>query len=157
MKHILTTFMISDGIYCNGYYELNDTDYDILMTWYNSFVELNESYWISDNISITPSNFDVNEVETNDECMIFVEKYGNPCNILEQVDEISSIFEITYINVRTDSTDTDDSDLYTGTETVQRLIQAHVKGNHDEVQLLLKDERLNHDDDIVSKISSQIN
>lgn len=153
MKHVLTTYTISEGIYCNGYYSLNDEDFDTLYQWYNSFIETNEDYWISDNITINPSNFDLGEVEEDAGCMFFIEKYGNPCNILEHVDELKSIFDSTYNKLRCESTDTEDSDLYTGTETVQRLIQAHVNGNHDEVQLLLNDENLDRTDDIVVKIS----
>ena len=91
MRHVLTTFTISEGIYCNGYYSLSNEDFDMLIMWYDSFIELNESYWISDNISITPTTFDIGEVEEDVGCMIFIEKYGNPCNILEHIDEIAKI------------------------------------------------------------------
>lgn len=152
MRHILTTYTISEGLYANGYYQMNDENADIVISWYNDFIADNKDYWISDDVTLTSDNFDLDEVEEDIECLAFINKYGNPNNILEHIDELECIFGVK----RSVSTDTEDSELYTGTETVQQLITAHVKGDRNKVQRLLTDENLDHDDDIVNKISSKL-
>ena len=151
MKYILTTYTISEGLYANGYYQMSDENAETVLSWYNDFSNNDKDYWISDDVTLTIENFELVEVEEDSECLTFINKYGNPNNILEHIYELDCIFG----SEKHDSTDTDDSDLYTGTETIQQLISAHVKGENDKVQSLLNNGKLDHNDDIINKIISK--
>jgi hypothetical protein len=152
-RYILTTYNITDTIIVNGYYTFNDIQMQYVDDWFNDFTE---SYYIDDSITITPTNFTISEIEYDINCENFINKYGNPCNILEHIDDLSDVFDNTYERIRTLSVDTEDSDLYTGTEDVSRLINAHLSGNHEEIQSLLTEKEFDEDDDIVKKIIKNI-
>lgn len=148
MNYILTTFRLTDTIIINGYYKFNTQQYEQLMSWYNNFT----SECISNTIILTEHNFDIVTVEYNEYCEKFIEIYGNPCNILEHIDELSDIFDkqsYTMVNI-----DSDDSDLYTDTANVADLIDAHVNGRHEEVQSLLLTKEFDNNDDIIKKIKN---
>ena len=106
-----------------------------------------ESYYITDTITLTLDNFSIVEVEYDIGCEKFIEKYGNPCNILEHIDDLFNVFNIIELDISSD-----DSDLYTGTEDVSRLIKAHMVGDKNTIKTLLLEKDFDDTDDIVNKI-----
>jgi len=150
-RYILTTYNMTDTITVNGYYTLSNDNMNQVTDWFNNFTE---SYFISDIITLTNDNFNMVEVQYDVNVEKFIAKYGNPCNILEHIDDLSDIFDSAG-RERLLSIETDDSDLYTGTEDVSRLINAHMKGDEDTVKMLLSEKEFDDSDDIVNKIISQ--
>lgn len=142
---------MTDTITVNGYYTLSNDNMNQVTDWFNNFTE---SYFISDIITLTNDNFNMVEVQYDVNVEKFIAKYGNPCNILEHIDDLSDIFDSAG-RERLLSIETDDSDLYTGTEDVSRLINAHMKGDENAVKMLLSEKEFDDSDDIVNKIISQ--
>lgn len=157
MNHILTTFYLSDTIVISGYYILDDDQHRIVKNWYYNWVNSFQNYIISDTIILTDNNFSIEDVDCDDKCEYFIRKYGNTCNILEHIEELESVFDSNN-NIKYDSVnaESDDSDLYTDTTNVSNLIEAHISGRHDEVQMLLSKTHFDENDDIINKIKIKI-
>lgn len=143
-RYILTTYNITDTITVNGYYTFTNIQINIVLDWFDKFTE---SYYITDTITLTLDNFSIVEVEYDIGCEKFIEKYGNPCNILEHIDDLFNVFNIIELDISSD-----DSDLYTGTEDVSRLIKAHMVGDKNTIKTLLLEKDFDDTDDIVNKI-----
>jgi hypothetical protein len=148
-RYILTVYNISDTITINGYYIFTDTQCQEILDWYEDFTE---SIFVVDNITITPDNFSIMEIEYDFNCEKFIEKYGNPCNILEHIDEISHIMDSDYARLRNGDLDDEDLDLCIETENFNKLINAHLSENYEEVQRLILEKDYDEDDDIIKKI-----
>lgn len=145
MKFILTTYRITDTLHSYGYYNLSDSNYEKLMKWYDEYIESNEEYYINEQLHLSLDNFTVSVIDDNEQFQEFLNKYGNPCNILEQIDDLDFFDE----EIKNDS-DSEDSMLYT--ETVNRLITAYIDENKDEVENILNNNEFDEEDDIINKI-----
>ena len=150
MNYILTTFRLTDTININGYYKLNEFQYEQVMSWYNNFT----TEYIDNNIVLTEDNFDIICVDYDENCEKFIEKYGNPCNILEHIDVLNDVFSKQSYTIINPDCNSDDSDLYTDTENVTILIDAHVNGRREEVETLLSNRDFDSNDDIIKKIKN---
>jgi len=86
----------------------------------------------------------------------FLEIFGRPFDLLEQIDELDAICFSS--NIRCDnSINSDDSELYNDTETISNIISAHMEGNETKVRELLETNKNTNIacDDIISNIKNK--
>jgi len=129
------------------YYEFNIEQLDIFEFWYNTFDE----YYI-DNLLISRDTIQYKLIETQDNMNFlsnFLKLFDNPFEILEQIDDLSNIFD-TRDNISNNS----DNSLIEETECINDLISAHLNGDDENVKRLLLN--INTDDDIVNDIRKKI-
>lgn len=151
--YIMTLYNITDTLCVNGYYKLNSEQKNILQEWYDDFKCSGMHIWISSDISITSNNFTISETSSKTFIDNMLSLHGNPCEILEHIDELNDMFKVKEKEViNNDDSDSDDSFLYT--ETVTKLIKAHIDGSLNEVNEILTNNNFDNNDDIVNKIKN---
>jgi hypothetical protein len=157
---VITTFNITDTLTTTGYYKMTNLEWSQVSEWNDDFNVYNKECPISSDIIITPDNFSIMLIDDFDffNNPIIV-KYGNPCEILEHIPELDFLFNKTHRNIRISNTqndsDSDDSMLYTDTENVQDLINAHINQDSNKIKQLLDDNSYDDTDDIIKKIKNE--
>lgn len=87
----------------------------------------------------------------------FLETFGRPFDLLEQIDGFDWFDGIGSDAKSTHSTQSDDSELYNDTETISNIISAHMEGNEARVKELLETSKNTNiaNDDIISNIKNK--
>jgi len=128
------------------YYEFNTEQLDIFEEWYNSF-----TIGFHNSLEISRDLLKFKLVEKKEEMELaknFLDTFGRPFNILEEIDDLYEIF-----NQDIRSVSSEDESFYQETETINTIIQAHINGNINQVKTLL--ETTNIDDDIVNDLKKK--
>lgn len=128
------------------YYEFNTEQLDIFEEWYNSF-----TIGFYNSLEISRDLLKFKLVEKKEEMELakkFLDTFGRPFNILEEIDDLDQVF-----NQDIRSVSSEDESFYQETETINTIIQAHINGNITQVKTLL--ETTNIDDDIVNDLKKK--
>lgn len=128
------------------YYEFNTEQLDIFEEWYNSF-----TIGFYNSLEISRDLLKFKLVEKKEEMELakkFLDTFGRPFNILEEIDDLDEVF-----NQDIRSVSSEDDTFYQETETINTIIQAHINGNINQVKTLL--ETTNIDDDIVNDLKKK--
>jgi hypothetical protein len=130
------------------YYEFNIEQLDIFEQWYNTFdIFFYNSFEISRDLLIYKL------IETKEEIDLakkFIDTFGRPFEILEEIDDLNEIF-----NINDSYSDKSDNSCYEETETINDIIKAHISGDTIKVKNLLN--KTNIDDDIVNDLKKKYN
>ena len=122
------------------YYEFNINELDIFEQWYNTFdIAFYNGLEISRDLLIYKL------IETKEEIDLakkFIDTFGRPFEILEEIDELNELF-----NTNDSYSEKSDNSCYEETETINDIIKAHINGDTTKVKDLLK--KTNIDDDII--------
>lgn len=128
------------------YYEFNIDQLDIFEQWYNTFdIFFYNSFEISRDLLIYKL------IETKEEIDLakkFIDTFGRPFEILEEIDDLNEIF-----NINDSYSDKSDNSCYEETETINDIIKAHISGDTIKVKNLLN--KTNIDDDIVNDLKKK--
>jgi hypothetical protein len=128
------------------YYEFNIEQLDIFEQWYNTFdIFFYNSFEISRDLLIYKL------IETKEEIDLakkFIDTFGRPFEILEEIDDLNEIF-----NINDSYSDKSDNSCYEETETINDIIKAHISGDTIKVKNLLN--KTNIDDDIVNDLKKK--
>lgn len=151
MELLVVKLNINDNLTVTGYYFINNSQYEKIYEWYNSFMD---TIVLSDLI-LTPSNLTVEKHDFDQELYNSINKWSNPFPILESIDEISYIFDTDVVEDNSES-ELDESLLYTETENISRLIDAHKEKNDKDIKMLLS-VITTKNDPIVKRIQSSKN
>lgn len=146
--------------------EIN-TSYGWIKTFYQfdlEELEIFESWACGLNSLILDSGLEINKTnftysiikstdETYDAATNFLETFGRPFDLLEQIDGLDGIC---FDSNELDDLDnrSDDSELYNDTETINNIISAHIEGNETKVKELLENTNI-LDDDIITNIKNK--
>jgi hypothetical protein len=127
------------------YYEFNGEQLDIFEQWYNTF-----DIGFYNQLEISRDILTYKLVETKEEiklATLFLNTFGRPFDILEEIEELNEIFA--------DNTFSEKSDIscYEETETINTIIKAHIDGNVEQVKNLLSN--TNIDDDIINDLKTK--
>ena len=128
------------------YYEFNINQLDIFEEWYNTF-----DVFFYNNIEISRDLLIYKLIETKEEIELakqFIDTFGRPFEILEEIDELNELF-----NINDSYSDKSDNSCYEETETINDIIKAHINGDTDKVKNLLN--KTNIDDDIVNDLKKK--
>ncbi len=146
--------------------ELN-TQYGWIKTLYEFDLEELEIFesWVSglDSI-ILDSGLEINKetltykiIKSSDESFDlakdFLEAFGRPFDLLEQIDGLEDIC----LKSESVSVNSDNSELYNDTETINNIISAHMEGNKEKVKELLETSKNTNiaDDDVIFNIKNK--
>lgn len=92
-----------------GYYNLTDDQYRRLMDWSSGDPE---DWLSSDSFVITKHNLQVDALDSDPIIQAFMDKYGNPCDILENIIQTfrgTNFFSKNYVYNSDDETSEEDS------------------------------------------------
>jgi hypothetical protein len=130
------------------YYEFNIEHLDIFENWYNTF----DDFYIN-NMIISKDTIQYKLLETKEQMQfakIFLSLFDRPFEILELIEDLEQIF----IQDNNDSTSIKSNDsFYEETETINNVIDAHIKGDIEKVKILLS--KTNSKDDIVDTLKKK--
>ena len=128
------------------YYEFNIEQLDIFEQWYNTF-----DIFFYNNLEISRDLLIYKLIETKEEIELakkFIDTFGRPFEILEEIDDLNEIF-----NINDSYSDKSDNSCYEETETINDIIKAHISGDTIKVKNLLN--KTNIDDDIVNDLKKK--
>jgi hypothetical protein len=128
------------------YYEFNINELDIFEQWYNTF----DIFFYND-LEISRDLLIYKLIETKEEIELakkFIDTFGRPFEILEEIDDLNEIF-----NINDSYSDKSENSCYEETETINDIIKAHMSGDTIKVKNLLN--KTNIDDDIVNDLKKK--
>ena len=128
------------------YYEFNIEQLDIFEQWYNTF-----DIFFYNSLEISRDLLIYKLIETKEEIELakkFIDTFGRPFEILEEIDDLNEIF-----NINDSYSDKSDNSCYEETETINDIIKAHISGDTIKVKNLLN--KTNIDDDIVNDLKKK--
>lgn len=128
------------------YYEFNIEQLDIFEQWYNTF-----DIFFYNNLEISRDLLIYKLIETKEENELakhFIDTFGRPFEILEEIDDLNEIF-----NINDSYSDKSDNSCYEETETINDIIKAHISGDTNKVKNLLN--KTNIDDDIINDLKKK--
>jgi hypothetical protein len=128
------------------YYEFNIEQLDIFEQWYNTF-----DIFFYNSLEISRDLLIYKLIETKEEIDLakkFIDTFGRPFEILEEIDDLNEIF-----NINDSYSDKSDNSCYEETETINDIIKAHISGDTIKVKNLLN--KTNIDDDIVNDLKKK--
>ena len=128
------------------YYEFNIEQLDIFEQWYNTF-----DIFFYNNLEISRDLLIYKLIETKEEIDLakqFIDTFGRPFEILEEIDDLNEIF-----NINDFYSDKSDNSCYEETETINDIIKAHINGDTTKVKNLLN--KTNIDDDIINDLKKK--
>jgi hypothetical protein len=128
------------------YYEFNINQLDIFEEWYNTF-----DIFFYNNLEISRDLLIYKLIETKEEIDLakqFIDTFGRPFEILEEIDDLNEIF-----NINDSYSDKSDNSCYEETETINDIIKAHINGDTNKVKNLLN--KTNIDDDIINDLKKK--
>ena len=128
------------------YYEFNIEQLDIFEQWYNTF-----DIFFYNSLEISRDLLIYKLIETKEEINLakkFIDTFGRPFEILEEIDDLNEIF-----NINDSYSDKSDNSCYEETETINDIIKAHISGDTIKVKNLLN--KTNIDDDIVNDLKKK--
>jgi hypothetical protein len=111
------------------YYEFNGEQLDIFEQWYNTF-----DIGFYNQLEISRDVLTYKLVETKEEiklATLFLNTFGRPFDILEEIEELNEIFADNTFSEKSDNS------CYNETETINTIIKAHIDGNVEQVKNLL--------------------
>ena len=158
-KHCLAINYASPHGLIKTYYILTLDELEIFKQWY-----LDLDYILLDSgIELTQLNLKYNIFSQSDnEFQIlreFIETFGTPWELLEQIDELEQLFELDFPKFYNSNSNSDsdlDSELYTQTETIGQIISAHIDGNVTKVKELLDSNNIYKiDDEVIFSIKNK--
>ncbi len=140
------------------YYQFDLEELEIFESWVSSL----ESIILDSGLEINNTNLKYQIIKSTDNTFDtltdFLETFGRPFDLLEQINELEDICFNTH-NSKDNNSDTnsDDSELYNDTETINNIISAHIQGNVSKVKELLETSKNTNidDDDIISNIKNK--
>ena len=141
------------------YYYINLEALEVFEQWY---LEL-DCLLLDTGIELSKENlkYKIITQDSNDDFILlkdFINTFGTPWELLEQIDDLEKMFETNYPNSSSNpNLDSDtDSDLYTETETIGQIISAHINGDASKVKELLNSSNAsNLDDEVISNIKKK--
>jgi len=128
------------------YYEFNIEQLDIFEQWYNTF-----DIFFYNSLEISRDLLIYKLIETKEEIDLakkFIDTFGRPFEILEEIDDLNEIF-----NINDSYSDKSDNSCYEETETINDIIKAHISGDTIKVKNLLNKTTI--DDDIVNDLKKK--
>jgi hypothetical protein len=156
-KFILEIELTSQYGWIKTYYYFDLEELEIFETWYNDF----SSLILDSGLELNKTNFIYKIIKCTDDSFYtavnFLETFGKPFDLLEQIDGLESICLCPSRQEDTSSERSNDSELYNDTETISNIISAHIEGNSIKVKELLEFSKGSNviNDDIISNIKNK--
>jgi hypothetical protein len=128
------------------YYEFTIDQLDIFEQWYNTF----DIFFYND-LEISRDLLIYKLIETKEEIDLakkFIDTFGRPFEILEEIDDLNELF-----NIDDSYSDKSENSCYEETETINDIIKAHINGDTIKVKNLLNKTTI--DDDIVNDLKKK--
>jgi len=155
-KFILEIELNTQYGWIKTYYQFDLEELEIFETWYLEF----DSMLLDSGLELNKTNFIYKIIKYSEDsfytALNFLESFGRPFDLLEQIDELN---EICFSSDAKDiaSIQSDDSELYNDTETINNIISAHIEGNTTKVKELLEFSKGSNvaNDDIISNIKNK--
>jgi hypothetical protein len=154
-KFILEIELTSQYGWIKTYYHFDLEELEIFEVWYSEF----DSVILDSGLELNKTNFTYKIIKGSDDtfytALNFLETFGRPFDILEQIDGLEGIcFSEQEDN---SSEKSNDSELYNDTETINNIISAHIEGNTSKVKELLEFSKGSNviNDDIISNIKNK--
>lgn len=151
MDYICVTLYINNIILMDSFYKLTDEQSKIVFDWYYNFLKMKQTVEITPNLFINTENFFIERINETENPLNFEISKGNTSNILEYILDLDDFMFESIPNTKTNYEDSDsDSKLYTETENISLLIDAHIKKDKENITKLLNN--INNNDNIVNYI-----
>lgn len=147
--HCISATILGNMFTMTGYYYVTTEQFNAIFEWYNIFDTEGETIELNDGMTLDPVKFEIKNLQPDETLINFINTYGNPFDILENIPELEHIFT----NTVAAAEDDDDSILYTETSNISKLIHAHVTGDIKQVTNLLP--KIKKTDSIVSAIRNK--
>jgi hypothetical protein len=149
MENIIEIEILQNIGFIKTYYLMDQEQLEYFENWFNEL----DMIILDSSLIISKDTIKYNIIQETDEKFHdvnnFINSCGRPFELLEQIDEFNDLF-----NNIDDANSTESSDIYQETETINNIIDAHIKGDITKVKNLLKNME-NCDDDIITNIKKK--
>jgi hypothetical protein len=157
-KFILEIELNTQYGWIKTYYQFDLEELEIFETWYSDF----SSLILDSGLELDKTNFIYKIIKCSDDSFYtasnFLETFGRSFDLLEQIDGLE---DICFVESKDDnsinSSQSNDSELFNDTETINNIISAHFEGNTSKVKELLEFSKSSNviNDDIISNIKNK--